>query len=855
MATFSERLAYVLSFDTTSGVKSLEKFGGTAEKELSKVDKGFLRSTASMDKFGAGMVAAAGVAGVGLVKLAQGALSTQQNLAALEQVVGETMTHDIGEWAEDAANGLGLSKAAAVDNATAFAQLGKMAGVNNDEMEGFSEGLVSLGADFAAFKNVSPEKAIQDIRSAFSGSVEVMRKYGIFLDDATLKQAYFEVSGEMVTGTLTGQQKVLAVNRELYRQGADMVGQFARESGELSGQVPIMTANLRNLGDQIGSGVLPALTGVVGLLAGASSAATDLNPDLMKAAGAFGAVATGATGAGGAALLSISAYKKAARAVSNFSRAQKIATVGAGAAGLALVAAGLVYSHYAEQKAEATARTNDFVVALQSETEQQDQLIRSQIDAAFAVEGFAEAQEHLGATQQELYDYVLGKANPALEEQIALERNAAGVAAALHKEYGVSLDAIMAFDDALSDQRSSMADAVVKSNDLTEATIAGSEANLDYLDGIVEFTEVAETAIEKEKRLADEARAVTDAKKAEADAFKEARDAFLETFEDFDEASQGHNEALADSEAAILDWADGVNDSVSGASQGFYEFGSDAEVSIASFTEMLTAGNVDVAAWQKDLVAIGEATSIEFAEHVAKMGPEGAALAAELAAGGVDVEYAFQAYKTSAELASTDMVDSMSGAADGVEEQMKRARDAAAVEASLLLVELPPHAYDAGLAFSDALGDGIEAGGPGVVAAAAAIAAAAAAAISRVNPTMSVTPTSSSSVPNFSGGDSVYFHDGGMVGSGGMVGGVSSQRRNTQPPPQSSLRADEVPAVLQTGEYVMSRDEVAAAGEQNSGGPVTNITVQLTGDIYGAPDDAFVAMLAARLNELAAGMN
>jgi len=70
MATFSERLAYVLTFDTTSGVKSLNKFGSTADKELSKADQGLQRTRASMDKVGAGMVALAGVAGVGLYKLA-----------------------------------------------------------------------------------------------------------------------------------------------------------------------------------------------------------------------------------------------------------------------------------------------------------------------------------------------------------------------------------------------------------------------------------------------------------------------------------------------------------------------------------------------------------------------------------------------------------------------------------------------------------------------------------------------------------------------------------------------------------------------------------------------------------------
>jgi hypothetical protein len=258
MATFSERLAYVLTFDTTSGVKSLQKFGATADKELSKADKKSQKFWATTEKASAGMVAMAGVAGVGLAKMAMGALDTQQNVEALRQVVGDVITEDMEGWAEGAANAIGMSKAAAVDSATAFAQLGKMAGFSGEGLSTMATNLVELGADFAAFKNVSPEKAVQDIRSAFSGSVEVMRKYGIFLDDLTLKAAYFRETGHEVTGTMTGQQKVIAVNAELYRQGADMIGQFGRESATLAGQLPILKANLRNISDAVGAGVLPA---------------------------------------------------------------------------------------------------------------------------------------------------------------------------------------------------------------------------------------------------------------------------------------------------------------------------------------------------------------------------------------------------------------------------------------------------------------------------------------------------------------------------------------------------------------------------------------------------------------------
>lgn len=288
----SERLAYILDFNVQGAVNGLEKVGSTAEKELGKAEAKLDKLGGNLTKFGAGAVAFAGVAGMGLVKLASGAAEAEANTAALRQVVDEVSASTIEDWARGSAEAVGLASKEAISAATGFAGLGKIIGLSGPDLAGFSTQLVQMAADMAAFKDVSPQQALQDLQSLFAGSTEVGRKYNIFLDDATLKSAYFRETGEKVTGTLTAQQRIIATNSELYRQGADMIGQWGRESGELAGQQAQLRANLVNLGDAIGAGVLPMLTDVVGVANKAASAFSSLDPAVQKGIGRFAALGT-----------------------------------------------------------------------------------------------------------------------------------------------------------------------------------------------------------------------------------------------------------------------------------------------------------------------------------------------------------------------------------------------------------------------------------------------------------------------------------------------------------------------------------------------------------------------------------
>ncbi len=835
MATLSERLAYVLTFDTTSGVKSLNKFGDTADKELSKADKGFQKASASMSKFGAAGVAFAGVAGVGLFKLAQGASDARQNYQALEQVVGSVAASNIKDWADGAAQAIGVSSAKAVEAARTFAQLGEVANIDGSELEGFSTGLVKLAADFAAFADVSPEQALQDIRSGFSGSTEVLRKYGIFLTEANLKQELLTMAGEKVTGTLSAQQRILATNSLLYSQGATMIGQFERESNSLVGQTAILKAELGNLANGIGNGLLPMFRSGVALAGDFAEKISNTSPEAQELTGKLAGISVAAIGglgalsfAGGQLMKlrtrmttlgadgtrSLNRLGKAARgagvalatvAVAEvaFSVINKISD-SAGKADRALQALTVSTKAYMDGTGDAGEALGDFgdqVSAISNEFRLSDlgNVFKKQVTLVGL--GTDEFGRHMSAFESEV-DEAFGKvASQSPKQAQAVLDSWMEIASGLDQsssEYETQIRLIDKYQGRLDLQTTSQGILTDEIDETAEATKSSGE----FLDRY-------------NKSIEDSAVNISE---------------WADAFDEVDSSIETTNSNLVDAKKAIQDWADAINDSAKDGAESFDNFEVDADTSLQAYTDNLIQTTSDVEAWQGNLITIAELTSSDFAGHIASMGAGGAALAAQLAEGGPEAQAAFDAYVLQAQTFNTDMEAEFDKVGPGLQEAMKEAERLAFVEASLQLVEIPQKAKSIGEDYSNQFAAGIEAGADRVRIAGQLIHNTALAAIGR---NLGFTP--SVQTPDFSGGGgSMFFHDGGHV------------TRNGAPSP--GLRSDEVPAVLQTGEYVMSRDEVDLA--QSSGG-AGGVTVQLVGDIYGVPSDEFVAELAVKLNKYA----
>jgi phage-related protein len=164
------------------------------------------------------------------------------------------------------ASAIGISANEAAEAAGKFAIFGKAAGLAGDDLATFSTDFVKLSADMASFNNASPEDVMEAIGAALRGQALPLQRYGVLLNDATMRQAALELGIYSGNGALTAQQKILAAQKVIYAQTGDAQGDFERTSQGLANQQRILAARLSNLRIEIGMKLLPIFTKFAGFL-------------------------------------------------------------------------------------------------------------------------------------------------------------------------------------------------------------------------------------------------------------------------------------------------------------------------------------------------------------------------------------------------------------------------------------------------------------------------------------------------------------------------------------------------------------------------------------------------------------
>jgi hypothetical protein len=247
-------LKLALLAETKDFVKGLDS--ATAES------KTFSEKLGGALKKGALAFAALGAAaGAVAIKIGKDAIAAASDFAETLSKSGEIfgdVSKDIEAFASTAAKRLGQTRQEALDAAATFGIFGKSAGLSGKDLGEFSTDFVTLASDLASFNNTSPEEAINAIGAALRGEAEPIRKYGILLNDATLKQKALELG--IISNTknaLTPQQKILAAQAAIYEQSATAQGDFERTSGGLANQQRILKATIEDLKIELGTALLP----------------------------------------------------------------------------------------------------------------------------------------------------------------------------------------------------------------------------------------------------------------------------------------------------------------------------------------------------------------------------------------------------------------------------------------------------------------------------------------------------------------------------------------------------------------------------------------------------------------------
>lgn len=231
---------------------------GEAEGGLGKLKAG---ANVAFDSIKANAGKLALVGGAAFAALGAKAISAasdfEESSAKIGEVFGEA-SGSVFNFAENAAQALGQSKQDVLTAAGTFGTFGKSAGLAGQDLATFSNDFTTLASDLASFNNTSPEEAIMALGAGLRGEAEPLRRYGILLDDATLRQEALRLGLiETTRQALTPQQKVLAAQSAIYKQSSDAQGDFARTSDGLANQQRILKAELENVSIEIGEKLLP----------------------------------------------------------------------------------------------------------------------------------------------------------------------------------------------------------------------------------------------------------------------------------------------------------------------------------------------------------------------------------------------------------------------------------------------------------------------------------------------------------------------------------------------------------------------------------------------------------------------
>ena len=242
-----------------SGLKGASKSTATFGDKVKGVAKGIGLAFAGMAVAVAGFAVKLGIDGI------KAASNFEEALNKVNVVFGKGGA-EIEAWSKTASKTFGQSQVQALDAASTFAVFGKSAGLQGTKLTGFAKKLTILASDLASFNNTSPEEAILAIGAALRGESEPIRKYGVLLNDASLKAYAMSKGLYSGKGNLDMSSKVLAAYGEILAQTTDAQGDFKDTQDGTANTMKTLDAMMEDVKVKIGTALLPAFQTFVGWL-------------------------------------------------------------------------------------------------------------------------------------------------------------------------------------------------------------------------------------------------------------------------------------------------------------------------------------------------------------------------------------------------------------------------------------------------------------------------------------------------------------------------------------------------------------------------------------------------------------
>lgn len=254
----------------TNALAKLARTGGaagTAAKSITSSFSGFSSGASAVTKKSFSLASAIGKVYATYWTLFRGfrllgdAIDISSSLTEVENVVRQTFGQYeslINNFAKTSIEKFGMSELSAKQFASRFQAMGTALDIPQGKMAKMSIRLTELAGDMASFYDVSQEDIAKSLQSVFSGTTAPMRRYGIDLTQATLKEWALKQGLDANISSMTQAQKAMLRYQYVLAHTTNITGDFARTADTWHNQITMLKENFKALGAVVGGGLINA---------------------------------------------------------------------------------------------------------------------------------------------------------------------------------------------------------------------------------------------------------------------------------------------------------------------------------------------------------------------------------------------------------------------------------------------------------------------------------------------------------------------------------------------------------------------------------------------------------------------
>lgn len=256
--------------DMTNALARLARTGGaagSAARNITSSFSGFSSSASMVTKKSFSLASAIGKVYATYwtlfraFRLLRDAIDISSSLTEVENVVRQTFGQYeslINNFAKTSIEKFGMSELSAKQFASRFQAMGTALDIPQGQMAKMSIRLTELAGDMASFYDVSQEDIAKSLQSVFSGTTAPMRRYGIDLTQATLKEWALKQGLDANISSMTQAQKAMLRYQYVLAHTNNITGDFARTADTWHNQITMLKENFKALGAVVGGGLINA---------------------------------------------------------------------------------------------------------------------------------------------------------------------------------------------------------------------------------------------------------------------------------------------------------------------------------------------------------------------------------------------------------------------------------------------------------------------------------------------------------------------------------------------------------------------------------------------------------------------